>query len=212
MRESRGRGDFFVSDANALAVARLDAPDGWPNGKLVLTGPDGAGKTHLAHVWAEETDAVMLTPGSVVAEDVPFIKRPVVLDDAMPMHPSEQEAVFHLHNHLASSALPFLLVADEPPARWNLALADLQSRVAAADTVRIEAPDDTLLSAVMVKQFADRQLIVAPKLIAWLVARMDRSFAAARQLVEALDQAALAEGKAVTRPLAQEVLKSLQST
>ncbi|MEM7718384.1 MAG: chromosomal replication initiator DnaA [Pseudomonadota bacterium] len=211
VRESRARGDFFVSDANALASARLDAPDGWPNRKLVLTGPAGAGKTHLAHVWAEETGALMLTPDQVIGEEVPSIAQPVVLDDAVPLTAKAQEAVFHLHNHLAASALPFLMVAREPPARWGLGLADLQSRAAATDTVRIEGPDDALLSAVMVKQFADRQLIVAPTLIAWLVARMDRSFATARQVVDALDRAALAEGRAITRPLAQKTLAALKS-
>ncbi|MEO0916733.1 MAG: chromosomal replication initiator DnaA [Pseudomonadota bacterium] len=211
MRESRTRGDFFVSDANAFALARLDAPAGWPNRKLVLFGPEGAGKTHLAHVWAERTNALFLTPGKVVAERVPLIQQPVVLDDAMPMQRPEQEAVFHLHNHLAAASLPFLLVAQEPPARWNLKLADLQSRMAATDTAKIEAPDDALLSAVIVKQFADRQLIVPPNLVAWLVARMDRSFAAARHMVEALDHAALAEGRAVSRSLAQNVLKELPS-
>ena len=86
---------------------------------------------------------------------------------------------------------------------------DLKSRMAATDSVRIDGPDDALLSAVMVKQFADRQVAVPPNVIAWLVAHIDRSFAEAQRMVEAIDKAALAEGRAVTRPLAQRVVASL---
>lgn len=209
VRESRSRGDFFVSDANVLALTRLDDTTLWPNRKLVLVGPEGAGKTHLAHVWAERTDARMLTPDALRALDIPGVETAIALDDADRLSRAQEEAVFHLHNHLGTSALPFLLIARAPPAQWTLTLPDLKSRMAATDSVRIDGPDDALLSAVLIKQFADRQVVVAPSVIAWLVARMDRSFAEAQRVVDALDKAALAEGRAVTRPLAQDVLEAL---
>lgn len=209
VRESRSRGDFFVSDANALALTRLDDATLWPNRKLVLVGPEGAGKTHLAHVWAETTQALLLAPAELAALDIPGIEDAVALDDAGALSSDQEEAVFHLHNHLAAHALPFLLVARTPPARWAVSLPDLKSRMAATDSVRIDGPDDALLAAVMVKQFSDRQVVVPPNVITWLVARIDRSFAQAQRVVDALDQAALAEGRAVTRPLAQKVLATL---
>lgn len=209
VRESRSRGDFFVSDANVLALTRLDDPELWPNRKLVLVGPQGAGKTHLAHVWSDATGALLLTPEMLETLDLPGIDCAVALDAADTLTPDQEEAVFHLHNHLSANAFAFLLVARTPPAQWPLTLPDLKSRMMATDTVRIEAPDDALLSAVMVKQFADRQIAVAPNVIAWLVDHMDRSFASAQRMVDALDKAALAEGRAVTRPLAQKVAAAL---
>lgn len=209
VRESRSRGDFFVSDANALALARLEDLTLWPNRKLVLVGPEGAGKTHLAHVWADANNAKLLTPDALGTLDIPGIDRAVILDNADDLTSNQEEAVFHLHNHLGAIALPFLLVSRTPPARWTLSLPDLKSRMAATDSVRIDGPDDALLSAVMVKQFADRQVAVPPNVIAWLVAHIDRSFAEAQRMVEAIDKAALAEGRAVTRPLAQRVVASL---
>jgi DnaA regulatory inactivator Hda len=209
VRESRAQGDFFVSDANALAVARLESPDTWPNRKLALFGPKGAGKTHLAHVWAERLSALILEPDMLADLAVTGVQHPVVLDNADSVHGAQEEALFHLHNHLGHSGLPFLLVARDAPARWQIALPDLKSRMAATDTVRIDGPDDALLAMVMVKQFADRQLMVAPNVISWLVRHMDRSFAEAQRLVEALDQMSLAEGRAITRPLAQKVLENL---
>ncbi len=206
VRESRSRGNFFVSDANALALARLDDPTTWPNHKLVLIGPEGAGKSHLAHVWAEQSGAHLIRPDELTMFDIPGIDRAVALDDADVLTPETEELVFHLHNHLGLNAVPFLLVARTPPARWDLSLPDLKSRMSATDSVRIDGPDDALLAAVMVKQFTDRQLVVPPTVIDWLVRNMDRSFAEARALVDALDRVALAEGRAITRPLAQRVL------
>ncbi len=107
---------------------------------------------------------------------------------------------------MQSHGHPLLLLAQKPPAQWSLALPDLKSRMEATDIVRIDPPDDALLAAVLVKQFADRQLTVAPPVIRYLVTHMQRSFAEARRLVQARDQVALAEGRAVTRPLAQRVL------
>lgn len=212
VRESREQGDFFVSEANALAVARLEATDTWPNKKLVLFGPQGAGKSHLAHVWAERFGALLLSPNSLRQLDIPGVEHPVVLDEADATGPDQEESLFHLHNHLGHAGLPFLLIARDAPARWQISLPDLKSRMAATDSVRIDSPDDALLGMVMLKQFGDRQVVVAPNVISWLVAHMDRSFAKAQQLVEALDQAALAENRAITRPLAQKVLDQIQGT
>ncbi|MEO1538043.1 MAG: DnaA/Hda family protein [Pseudomonadota bacterium] len=205
MRESRERGDFFISEANALAVARLDDTSTWPNGKLVLIGPQGAGKSHLANVWAEQNGAEVIDAGDLGHRDIPAIATPLALE-MRGLQPSQEEVVFHTHNHMLACRLPLLLIARTPPASWKLVLPDLKSRMEATDTVRIEGPDDALLAAVMVKQFADRQLAVAPNVIDWLVRNMDRSFAEAQKVVVALDQAALSEGRAITRPLAQRII------
>lgn len=207
VRESRARGDFFVSDANALAMARVDAVETWPNGKLVLVGPQGSGKTHLAHVWAEANGALGFELGDLTALDVVKVGSPAFVEcEAERLDGPAAEALFHLHNHMQSQDLALLLLAQRPPSQWEIALPDLKSRMEATDVVRIKAPDDDLLAAVLLKQFADRQVQVSPSVINYLVTHMKRSFAEAEWLVEALDRASLAEGRAVTRPLAQAVL------
>ena len=206
VRPSLGRGDFFVSASNALALARLDASDTWPNRKLVLVGPEGAGKTHLAHVWAGEVGARMIGAADLDTLGIGAIETPVVLDDADQIGPGGETSVFHLHNHLAASGLAFLTTARTAPSRWTTALPDLRSRMEAAEVARIEAPDDALLQAVLMKLFNDRQISVTPPTIAWLTTHMDRSFAEAQRIVATLDARALAEGRRVTRDLAQQVL------
>lgn len=207
------RGDLSVSPANALAIATLDGWRDWPGGKLVLAGPAGSGKTHLAHVWAQEAGAALITgadlAGLAEGQGLPALAEcgAVAIDDAQRVAGDRgaEAALFHLHNLLAGGGR-LLIAADAPPRDWGLELPDLLSRMQAAPLVRLDAPDDALLSAVLAKLFADRQIAVPPNVIPYLVMRMDRSIATARDLVAELDARALAEGRPVTRTLAALVI------
>jgi chromosomal replication initiation ATPase DnaA len=209
-RPALGRGDFFVSPANAAAVGVVSDDATWPLGKLTLIGPEGSGKTHLAHVWAAESGARIVAAAELRAADLPALAaagRVAVEDmDRSAGEAGAEQALFHLHNLLQSDGGRLLLTARLPPAHWRIALPDLKSRTAAAATAALEPPDDALLSAVLVKLFADRQVAVAPALVAYLVPRIDRSFAAAHAIVDRLDRAALSEGRPVTRSLAARLL------
>lgn len=205
------RSDFFVSPANALALATVEGWHDWPGGKLLLTGPEGAGKTHLAHIWAAATDALILPADELAGADLPRLAQigAVVVEDVHQLagHRAGEVALFHLHN-MITPAGRLLMTAPAPARDWGLGLADLKSRVEAAQIARLGAPDDALLSAVLVKLFADRQVAVPPALIAWMVPRMERSIAAARALVAGLDAHALALGRPITRALAAAHLNS----
>lgn len=205
--EALTREDFFVAPSNALALQTVAGWPSWPGRKLLLTGPEGAGKTHLAHVWAALSGAAILSGVELGQTDVAALAgRPVVVDDADRIGPAETQ-LFHLHN-LATSGAALLLTARTPPRDWGLTLPDLFSRMQATQIARLEAPDDSLLSAALVKLFADRQVTVPSNLIPYLVSRMPRSIGAARSLVAELDARALAAGRPITRALAGEVLDS----
>lgn len=208
-RAAYRRADFFTSPANAEALAAMDGWQDWPGGKLLLIGPRGAGKTHLAHLWAEATGARMLAGNHLAGADLPelAVGGAVCIEDAELVAGGAQAetALFHLHNLLAGQGR-LLITASAPPRDWGLRLPDLLSRMQAASIAQLHAPDDALLSAVLIKLFADRQIAVPPNLIPYLVQRMDRSFAAAHDLVATLDAHALQRGRAVTRALAAELL------
>lgn len=201
------RADFFASTANAEALVAMDRWQDWPNDKLLLIGPAGSGKTHLLHLWAEAAGARIVAARALGCADLPDLARgPVAIEDAEQIagDAAQEAALFHLHNMLAGQGL--LISAATSPRDWGLGLADLLSRMQAIGIATLAPPDDALLSAVLVKLFADRQITVPPNLISYLVQRMDRSLATARVLVAQLDAAALAQGRAVTRALAAEVL------
>ncbi|MFD3190568.1 chromosomal replication initiator DnaA [Sedimentitalea sp. HM32M-2] len=204
-----GRDDFFVSPANALAVAMIDSPATWPQGRLVLTGPAGSGKTHLAHVWADATGARILAARDLADCDVAALAQgPVAVEDvpAIARDPAAQNALFHLHNLLTAGGFRLLMTGRRAPNLWDMSLPDLQSRVQGATHMALQAPDDRLLAAVMAKLFADRQITPKPDVIPYLLHRMDRSFRAATNLVLRLDQAALAQKRTLSRRLAAELL------
>ncbi|EEW25123.1 conserved hypothetical protein [Rhodobacter ferrooxidans] len=207
--EALGRADFCVSPANALALAALDGWRDWPGGKMLLVGPAGAGKTHLAHIWASDAGAGLIAGSALAGADLPALAQTALcVEDAESVagNPAAEAALFHLHNLAAERGMPLLLTAATPPRDWGLGLPDLASRMQATPLTRLDAPDDALLSALLVKLFADRQISVPPNLIPYLVSRMDRSFAAARALVAALDARALALGRPITRQLAADVI------
>lgn len=204
-RLAQGRGDYFVSDANRDACAMVTGAQAWPQNKLVLIGPTGAGKSHLARLWADERGATIVT-ARTLALDPPALGPALVIEDLDSLPPQAQEVLFNLHNQLAQTGGKLLLTASEPPMRWPLTLPDLASRMQALTVVRIHDPDDRLLAAVLTKLFADRQIAPPPDLIAYILTRSERSFAAAARVVAAIDAASLAEGRPIGRALVRAVL------
>jgi chromosomal replication initiation ATPase DnaA len=205
--ESFAREDFLTGAPNEAALAMIERWPDWPDRALALVGPEGAGKSHLAAIWAEiagarrvsaralgETNLIgALATGALVIEDAP-----ARLDE---------RALFHLLNLIREEEAYLLITARVAPARWSVALPDLASRLRAVPTVALSAPDDALLRAVLVKLFADRQLGVDSSLVSYLTTRIERSFAAARAAVETLDREALRMQRPVTRALAAELLR-----
>ncbi|WP_137699784.1 P-loop NTPase family protein [Marimonas lutisalis] len=211
-RTALGREEFFVSPANATAVAMIENWANWPSHKLALIGPSGAGKTHLAHVWAELSGAVIVPARSLPTLDIPTLARGnIVIEDAPVIagNPQAEVALFHLHNMALAEGHSLLMTAHIAPSRWGLVLPDLKSRVEGTSAVIVESPDDQLLSAVLMKLFTDRQLSPTPDTIPYLVRHIDRSFDMARRVVAALDDAALEKGREINRNLAAEVVGGL---
>lgn len=199
------RESFYPAPSNAVALETVERWQDWPDRKLLLLGPEGSGKTHLAQVWAGMADAVILSALNLARTDVADLAgRAVVVEDADLTGPAEAQ-LFHLHN-LVTSGGALLLTARTPPRDWGLALPDLISRMQATPIAHLDAPDDAFLSTVLVKLFADRQVAVPANLIPYLVTRMPRSVGAAGTLVAALDARSLALGRPITRALAGEVM------
>lgn len=215
-RPALGREDFLVADCNAAAVAWIDRWPDWPGGGLAIHGPAGCGKTHLAEVWRGRSGAIRIPAGSLGGGARGATEPPALVGDARSCvidglyddaaSAPDERLLLHLYNLLRERAGHVLLVAGTAPARWPVMLPDLRSRLTALPAVEIGPPDDTLLAAVLVKLFADRQLAVGTEVIVYLAQRMERSFEAARRIVAALDREALAAHRRVALPLAREVL------
>jgi chromosomal replication initiation ATPase DnaA len=204
--------DFLVAPCNREAVRWLDRRLSWPGPVSVLYGPAGCGKTHLTHVFLAQSGGRDITaavragrqPDEMLNEAGAF-----VIEDADALAAAgHAETLLHLYNIAREIGAKILLTAAQPPSRWRIAIADLRSRLNAATAVGIGAPDDALIGAVLVKLFADRQLKVDEDVIPYMLARMERSFDAARRLVDAIDRAALEKHRNITTPLVRQVLEA----
>ncbi len=200
-----GREDLLVSDRLATAVALIDSWPDWPSPVVILAGPAGSGKSHLARIWAEQAQATPIDP--VAGKDAAraAAEGPVLLEDADRAGFDEVE-LFHVINSVREHGTSLLMTSRTWPLSWPVALADLRSRLKAATMVEIGSPDEALLSQVIVKLFADRQLNIDDKIVDYIVKRMERSYAAAQEVVDRIDRLALSRRTKITRALAAEVL------
>lgn len=203
--------DFLVAESNRNAVIWLDRWPEWPNPALVIHGPAGCGKTHLAHVFLARSGGRKLSILDMSADEprdlIEDVSACVIEDAERFIKAGLESALLHLYNALKEAGGQLLLTSRRPPSRWPVQLADLRSRLNTATAVRIGAPDDALMQAVVVKLFADRQLKVDQEVVSFMLTRMERSFEAARELVARIDAAALKERRKITVRLVREVLK-----
>ena len=206
--ESLGRDNFLEGPANASALALIDSWPDWPNRVMLLVGPEGSGKSHLAAIWAEAAGARSTSAHALTVAEVPgaLATGALVVEDLKPQQ-FDAPALFHLLNLAREDGAYVLITAREPPSALAIELRDLRSRLRAIPTVSLLPPDDQLFRALIVKFCADRQMVVDEAVVGFLATRIERSFAAARQAVELLDTEALRLGRPVTRALAAELLR-----
>ncbi len=206
-RPAFGAEDFFLSKSNELAVRLIDDWPRWVKYGQMLVGPEACGKTHLVNVWRLRSDAQIITASRLNMADIHDldITRPVCIED-IDRGLRDEEALFHLLNVINAHGNHILVTSRTEKVEEKLAIRDLCSRLKALPVVAIKSPDDQLLKAVMVKQFADRQIKIDPLIVEYLFRRMERSMLAVAEMVAIMDQGSLEAGRSLTRPLAREIL------
>jgi chromosomal replication initiation ATPase DnaA len=206
--ESLTRDNFLEGPANAAGLALVDSWPEWPNRIMLLIGPQGAGKSHLAAIWAEQAGARSISAHALTAAAVPgaLATGALVVED-LNAPDFDERALFHLMNLAREDNAFVLITARVPPSASQIELRDLRSRLRAVPTISLLPPDDGLFRALIVKFCADRQMAIDESVVSYLATRIERSYAAARQAVELLDGEALRLGRPVTRALAAELLR-----
>ena len=206
--ESLTRDNFLEGPANAAGLALVDSWPEWPNRVMLLIGPEGSGKSHLAAIWAEQAGARSISAHALTAAAVPgaLATGALVVED-LNAPDFDERALFHLMNLAREDGAFVLITARVPPSASQIELRDLRSRLRAVPTISLLPPDDGLFRALIVKFCADRQMAIDESVVSYLATRIERSYAAARQAVELLDGEGLRLGRPVTRALAAELLR-----
>lgn len=206
-RTALGAEDFLVSGSNEAAVAMIDRWPDWPHSAMAVVGPPGSGKSHLVNVWRSRSGA-SVQDSSGFSEDVVSLlaEQGAIAIENIDRGISDERAFFHILNVAAEQKLSVLLTSRVAPGEIGITLPDLRSRLRAVPVLGLAPPDETLLRALLVKLFEDRQLAIDPQVISYLAVRIERSTEAATRIVAEIDRLALASHRKVTRALAGEVL------
>ena len=208
-----GAEDFLVSPSNEHAYGLIESWPDWPDTILLLVGPRGSGKSHLASIWATNARAWTIDASGITQDKVPhLVSNGALAIEDMDRGERDEAALFHLLNLARERKASLLITCETPPDRWSLRTPDLLSRLRLAPSVTLEAPDDALLKAVLVKLFVDRQLVVDTSVVDYIALRIERSLAKASELVALLDREALSRGRRVSRAIAAEILGAAQET
>ncbi len=209
-REALDREKFLVAPCNEDAVAAVDRWPDWRAQTMALVGPASAGKSHLAQVWRQCSGALLVSANELVVARLPELleSRALVIENGEKI--SNEEALLHLINLVDQEGSHLLLTSRTPPGRWNIGLADLQSRLQTIPTITLGRPCDTLLKGVLRKLFDDRQLVVSADITDYLIARMERSLESAHTIVQLIDQDSMVQKRKVSRKLVGEILDRLE--
>ena len=217
-RGNIGLENFFISESNNLAVDTIKNWQHWPTKKILLVGPTGSGKSHLANFWCNQSCAQKLTIRNLHELDVVDLSnsRALLIDDIDNLEVLNkfekqlvEEKLFYLLNSIAKTSCFLMMTSSAPVSSWGLQLPDLISRLKTSAFVELLPPDDELILAVLLKQFDDKQIKVSPEFILFVFKRINRTFEAIRQFVNSIDQLALKQKREVTIPIASELLDSL---
>lgn len=195
--------DYVVSCSNIEAYQFLSKPDKWSEGRLLVVGEEGSGKTHLASIWMQLYNATFVSPDSLLRSN----KKAWVCEDIDRIY--DEEFLFHIINRANIEGIKLLLTSRQLKA---YKLQDLQSRINATSKILIKPPDDNLLRAILIKWFVDRQLAVSDNVIDYIITRIERSYKFVKILIHELDLLSLEEKRSITIPLVKKALKKIYYT
>ena len=210
MSEALAEEDFLPSKSSEEAVKWIGRWPDWNGGHcLILYGSQGCGKTHLSHVWQKMTSAQIIKLDDLQSFDFANSENfLIIIEDVLKglENNDNQEKLLHIYNWVLEQGGYLLLTSTAHPKKWKIDLADLSSRMLATNAVKIKDPDDELLKAIIVKQFADRQVSISEKVLNYIMKNTERSFAAVRKLVSKIDEISMTEKKKITTAIVKKAL------
>ena len=218
LKEALEKEDFFISSSNLDAVTLLSNTDRWASGVLVLVGPKGSGKTHLSTVWSKEHKALHVKLEAVLLEMEKGINHEFVCVEGIDIFEKAErqkklkleEGIFHLINSIGSRGGKLLISSRKMPSSLSIGLKDLESRLQSFSNAIIREPDDSLVMALLLKYFNDRQIFIKHSNLDYIAARINRTYRSIYEFVNYLDHKSLVLNTKVTRPFIDNALNKME--
>ncbi len=198
--------DFMVSKSNNEAFDYISSWPKWVDMGVFLYGPAACGKTHLAHVWAYENQAVFIKAADLPTIDVAQTPLYIVVEDIQKLTPKSSESLFHLYNYLYQKKGNLIVTSDTPLANLTLSLKDLKSRLSRLVSLQMKSPDEDLMRLFIMKLFSDLQVTVLDNEINYLASHLNRDFKYVFHFIKTLNNRSIAEKRKITIPFIKLVL------
>ena len=204
---SMGREDYIVSSINKDAVIWLDIWPNWPSLGFIVCGPTGSGKSHLASALKTLSHGFIIEAKNLEESKLDDIteNKCLIIED---IHKFKSEKLLlHIYNLMVERKNNLMFTSSLPISNINFKLLDLKSRILSMPQINIGLPDDELLKSLLVKQFADKGVLVDFEVINYLIKRIDRSFESIIKMVSRINTLSLEKSKKITIPFLKNVFK-----
>lgn len=202
-----GQNEFLCSAANWQAFQWIERWPDWPMRNLAIYGERGSGKTHLAQLWAEKSQALWVTPSQTL-DHTPFSLaqgcKACVIDDYDEIR--DESWLFHFYNLMQEQNGHILFCGLNAPGQTLFGLPDLSSRLRSVLAVEVGSPDEETIKTLLKNLLIRRGLDLADDLAEYLIRRMERSYDAIHHLVCKLDELSLI----LQRPITLSLIKELE--
>ncbi len=197
--------NFFVSESNRKAWGIINQWPDWHSHCLIISGPKHCGKTHLAHIWQEVSNAAYI-PSENAIDFISNNGNKNYIINGIESFSGRDNELFHIYNLVKEKGGYLFITSESPMSDLKLTLPDLRSRIKSSMEIYIDAPDDELLEMVISKIFSDKQLRVHKNVVKFIITHMERSFSATYELIEAIDLKSSQEKRNITIPFVKTIL------
>ena len=201
--------DFYVSPSNEEAFDFIKSWPKWIKRIVNIFGPSGSGKSHLASILKSKTKCLEILPKDLNENIITEFKTKEVLIIENFNEKISEELLFSLWNTALQDNKYFLINSIKPINSYKFKLPDLVSRIKSSLSIGIKLPSDDLISAIITKNFSDKQIIVEEKHTDYIIKRIDRSYEKISKFILTLDRYSLKKGSPFGLKMIKEVLKMI---
>ena len=198
--------NFFVSNSNLEAFEILNNWPKWIKKFINLYGEKYSGKSHLAKIFELKSTCLNISEKNFTEEIlIKFkTKQSLIIEDYQ--NNISENLLYSLINIVEQENKYLLITSEKPINEFNYKLNDLVSRLNNFLYIKLGAPDDELIYALIVKNFSDRQITIDKKLIDYIIKRIDRSYESIFIFISKVDQLSLQKGKPINLEVVNKVL------
>jgi len=217
-RNVKNHSNFILNKVNEVALSLIDEFNDIKKFKkkfnfpvLILYGPPGSGKTHLAYIYKEITNAKFIKKLSNINLDEVKLGKSFIFDDFDKIESLDENFFIHFFNEISVNLGSLLITTSKPPNEINFSLSDLESRINSCISTKIELPDDDFLFSILVKELSDKKIFLNDKLCLYIIKRIKRNYKAISLFAETLDIMSLENKTKITLKQIKEVLNIIHA-